>query len=70
MSEDYNRNSTNAVLSRLETKLDDALEKLNNHDSQIRKLWAALGRLDVRVTLIGAGMWGVLEIGKWFFAKQ
>jgi hypothetical protein len=52
--EHYDPNSINAVLSRIETKLDAMLETQNEHADSIRKIWAHLGRLDVRVAVIGA----------------
>jgi hypothetical protein len=58
---DYNPNSLDAVLSRIETKLNKALETQEEHSSAIRKLGSALGRLDVRVAaiaaLISGGAW-------------
>lgn len=60
MSEQYEPNSVNAVLSRIETKLDTHLEnqtRLNEeHSLAINKLWKALGRLDVRVAAIAGGV--------------
>lgn len=58
MSQDYNPNSKDAVLSRIETKLDAALKQQDEHSSAIRKLWAALNRLDVRVAVIAVGISG------------
>lgn len=67
MSEDYNPNSVNAVLSRIETKLNTALETQEQHSMAIRKLWAALGRLDVRVAAIAGGMSTAFAILKFLF---
>lgn len=67
MSEDYNPNSVNAVLSRIETKLNTALETQEEHGSAIRKLWAALGRIDVRVAVIAGGVSVVGFIVKLFW---
>jgi hypothetical protein len=67
MSEDYNPNSVNAVLSRIETKLNQALATQEQHSTAIRKLWTALGRLDVRVALIAGGMSGVIGVVKLMF---
>ena len=54
--DEYNRNSLNAVLSRMETKLDKALDEQAEQAHAIRKLWAALGRLDVRVAVIATSV--------------
>lgn len=54
MTDDYNPNSLNAVLSRLETKLDDALEKDKEHERNIGKLWGALGKLHLKVVALAA----------------
>lgn len=55
---DYNPHSVDATLSRIETKLDAKLAEVESrqieHDRQLGKLWAALGRLDVRVAVIAA----------------
>lgn len=67
MSDDYNPNSVNAVLSRIETKLNTALTTQEEHSTAIRKLWTALGRLDVRVAVISAGITIVLAVGKLVF---
>ena len=71
MSHDhYDPNSLNAVVSRIETKLDQALQTQERHETSIRKLWAALSRLDVRVavisvtagTTVGGAIWGVVKL--------
>lgn len=67
MSEDYNPNSVNAVLSRIETKLNQALETQEQHSSAIRKLWVALGRLDVRVAVIAATAGGGVMVVRLVF---
>lgn len=67
MSDDYNPNSVNAVLSRIETKLNTALTTQEEHSTAIRKLWAALGRLDVRVAVISAGITIVIAVAKLVF---
>jgi hypothetical protein len=67
MSDDYNPNSVNAVLSRIETKLNDALTPQDEHNRQIGKLWAALGRLDVRVAAIAGGISVVIALVEIFF---
>ena len=67
MSEDYNPNSINAVLSRIETKLNQALETQEQHSTAIRRLWSALGRLDVRVAVIAGGMSGAIGVVKLLF---
>lgn len=69
MSDDYNPNSVNAVLSRIETKLNDALSQQEEHGRQIGKLWAALNRLDVRVAGIAAGISVAVAVGKILFFK-
>jgi len=67
MSEQYEPNSTNAVLSRIETKLNAALETQQEHSSDIRKLWAALGKMDVRVAVISGGIGVTVAILKVLF---
>lgn len=69
MSNDYNPNSIDATLSRIETKLDDSLEVQKSHGEAIRKLWAALGRLDVRVAVISATATGVFLVAKYLIFK-
>lgn len=65
MNEKYDPNSINAVLSRIETaleatneKLDSALETQGKQETAINKIWAALGRTNVRVAIIGAASGG------------
>lgn len=70
MSDDYKPNSVDAVLSRLESKLDAALQKGDGHDEQIRKIWATLSRLDVRVSVIGGGIVVAVELGKWILGTH
>ena len=63
-------NSTNwlpAVLSRLETKLDSALNQQEEQQKQIGKLWGAVQRIDVRVALIAGGVSAVVAIIKTLF---
>lgn len=64
MNEDYNPNSIDATLSRIETKLNNALATQEEHASAISKIWAALGRLDVRVAGIAAGITVVIGVVK------
>jgi len=64
---DYDPNSYNAVLSRIETKLDNALKTQDEHGEAISKLWRALNRLDVRVAAIAATIGVVCELGKLLF---
>ncbi|HYG98858.1 MAG TPA: hypothetical protein VD837_06975 [Terriglobales bacterium] len=60
----YNPNSIDATLSRIETKLDDTLRVQEKHGESINKLWAALGRLDVRVAVISATATAVFFVAK------
>jgi hypothetical protein len=69
MSDDYKPNSIDAVLSRIETKLDGALQTQAEHATAIRRLWAALSRLDVRVAGIAAGISVAAAIVKMVFFK-
>lgn len=70
MSEqDYNPHSINAVLSRIETKLNTALDVQEQQNNSIRRLWTHLGRLDVRVAVIACGVSGLVMILKLLFAK-
>jgi hypothetical protein len=69
MNEDYNPNSIDATLSRIETKLNNALTTQEEHASAISKLWAALGRLDVRVAGIAAGITIAIAVAKMVFFK-
>ena len=45
-----------ATLSRIETKLDGALARQSIQERQIDRIWARLGRIDVRVAMISAGV--------------
>jgi hypothetical protein len=71
MSEQYQPNSVNAVLSRIETKLDTHLgnqERINEeHGAAIQKLWKALGRLDVRVAGIAGGVSALAAVIKYLW---
>ena len=69
MSENYEPNSMPAVISRIETKLDAALSRQDEHEHHISKLWAALGRLDVRVACIAAGISAVVAVAKLLLAR-
>ncbi len=69
MNEDYNPNSVHAVLSRIETKLDGMRETQGQHSTAIRKLWAALGRLDVRVAVIATSVSILFAVLKLLFFK-
>ena len=66
---DYNPNSIDAVLSRIEGKLDNVIETQASHATSIGKLWAALGRLDVRVAAIATGICVVVGVVKFFWGK-
>ena len=67
MSKEYNPDSVDAVLSRIETKLDTVLQTQGEHASAIRKLWAALGKIDVRVAGISAVVGLLIALAKiWF----
>lgn len=70
MSDEYHPNSVDATLSRIETKLDATLRTQDQHAAAIRKLWAALGRLDVRVAVITCVVSGILAIAKLLFFHQ
>jgi len=67
--ENYNPNSMDSVLSRIEGKLDTVIETQRKHDASISKLWAAFGRLDVRVAGIAAGISVTVAVIKIFFGK-
>lgn len=54
MSEEYKPNSLDAVLSRIETKLNNALEENDGAKREISKLWAALGKLHMKVVALAA----------------
>lgn len=69
MSPDYNPSSIDATLSRIEQKLNDSLEVQKEHGDAIKKLWAALGRIDVRVAMISATATGVFLVVKYFVFK-
>lgn len=69
MSERYDPNSIDATLSRIETKLDSSLKTQEEHAVAIRKLWAALGRLDVRVAVITASVSGIVFLVKYVLFK-
>ena len=57
MSQDnYNPNSIDAAVSRIETKLDSALKQQAEQELQLGKLWSAIGRIDVRVAAIAGGV--------------
>ena len=64
----YDPNSSDAAISRIEAKLDMALERLNNHGRGIDELWKALGKIDVRVACIAGGVSVVAFVAKMFFA--
>ena len=67
MNDNYNPNSVNAVLSRIETKLNNSLEAQEDQARSIGKLWAAIGRIDVRVAAISGGVSGVIIFIKLLF---
>jgi hypothetical protein len=69
MSNEYNPHSIDATLSRIETKLDDSLRVQEEHGEAIRKLWAALGRLDVRVAIISSTATGIFLAVKYLLFK-
>ena len=69
MSDNYNPNSIDAVLSRIEGKLDTSIKTQDEQAQSIKKLWAALGRLDVRVAGIAAGISVAVAVVKFFFGK-
>ncbi len=64
MGEDYRPNSVDAVLSRIETKLNAALKIQDEQVRQISKLKAALARIDVRVTVVASAITGILFLVK------
>lgn len=56
MSDQYEPNSLNAVVSRIEAKLDESLKRHDAQEIVNGKLWAALARIDVRVATIAGGV--------------
>ena len=63
MSEnEYNEKSYDAVLSRIETKLDGFVKVQEEQQTAINRIWRALSRLDVRVTAIAGGISAVVWI--------
>jgi hypothetical protein len=69
MSENYDRNSTDATISRIEAKLDITLQRLDKHGSAIDALWKAVGSIDVRVACITATVCGAIFMIKLLFSK-
>jgi hypothetical protein len=70
MNKEYNPDSLDAVLSRLDSRLKtmetSVTAILEKHDRSINKLWAALGRLDVRVAGISAAVaLGIVAVKLW-----
>ena len=64
MSEDYNPNSIDSKLTRMEAKLDVTLERLNKHGAGIDALWKAVGSLKGQVIMIATGISVVIGIIK------
>lgn len=62
--ENYNPNSVDATLSRIESKLNDSLSRQEEHARQIGKIWSALGRLDVRVATIAGTVSGIVLLAR------
>jgi hypothetical protein len=56
MNEEYNDKSLDATIGRIESKLDMALERINNHSLGIDSLWKFVSNLQMRVAMIAGGI--------------
>ena len=70
MNNEYQPNSVNAVLSRIETKLNTVLATQEEQSGSIRRLWAAFGRIDARVSAIAGATIGVVIVVKLLFFSR
>jgi hypothetical protein len=68
-NQDYNDRSVDAVVSRIETKLDTVLRQQEDLATSNRKLWAAMGRIDTRVAVIAVTVSGLLFLAKTFIFR-
>ena len=60
----YNPNSLEATVSRVEAKLDITLQGLDKHGTAIDGLWKAVGSLKSQVIMIATGISVVIGIIK------
>jgi hypothetical protein len=66
---DINRNSLEYTLSRIETKLDDALKVQDEQTKNIAAIWRALARIDLRVAVLAASISSGFLVIKYLFFK-
>jgi hypothetical protein len=70
MNEEYNDKSLDATIGRIESKLDMALERINNHSLGIDSLWKFVSNLQMRVAMIAGGISVIAFLLEIWFQKQ
>jgi hypothetical protein len=65
----FDPNSTDAAISRIEAKLDNALQRLDKHGNAIDRLWQAVGSSNVKVASIAGGVSVCAFVVEYFLKK-